>query len=105
VLHSRGDVSCWHRSRPSPLHKSAFRSCYIVPFVISFFHHCLLPLFGYTDVSHSRIFSFAHRSCYLSSYSSILSHLTISIVVCCLKLKLLVLYYCQVNSNLIDDEC
>ena len=36
--------------------------------------------------------------------SSILSHFTISIVVCCLKLKMLVLYY-RVNSNLIDDEC
>lgn len=26
VLYSRGDVSCWHRSRPSPLHKSTSRS-------------------------------------------------------------------------------
>jgi hypothetical protein len=41
VLRSRGDVNCWHRSRPSPLHRSTFRSYYIVPFFISFSHHFL----------------------------------------------------------------
>jgi hypothetical protein len=81
VLRSRGDVSHWHHSRPTPLHKSTFRIL-----LYRFFRHFFSsPLFCYhcSDIltSHSRIISFAH--CYLSS---ILSHLMISIVVC-LKLK------------------
>ena len=55
VLRRKGDVNYCHRSRPRPLHRSALRFYYTISYVISFSHHCLLPLFGYTDVSHSRI--------------------------------------------------
>lgn len=78
VLRSRGDVNSSHRSRPKPLHKSTLR---ILTIIVSFRHFFLSSLFGYIDVSHSLIISFAHTLMfYLSSYSSLLGHLTISIV-------------------------
>lgn len=62
VLRSREDVKCFHRSRLRPHHRSMHKSYYTFFFSFSFSHH-----FGCTDVSHSRIICFAHRSCYLSS--------------------------------------
>lgn len=45
VLHSKGDVNSWHRSRPRPLHKSTLRILTIIsPFVISSSHHCLITV-------------------------------------------------------------
>jgi hypothetical protein len=99
VLHSRGDASCWHRSRPSRLHKSASRFYYIVPFFISFSHHCFSPLFGYTDVCDSRIIFFAHRSCYhhcIHHYLVILPYPLLS--------EIKIAGIAKGNSNMIDDE-
>jgi hypothetical protein len=92
VLRSREDVSCSHRSQPRPLHKSMLRIL-----LYRFFRLFFSSLFGYIDVSHSRITFFTHLSCLTIIVLILVSHLTISIVVCCLKIKI-------AGINMIDDE-
>jgi hypothetical protein len=96
VLRNRGDVRCCHRSRPSPLHKSTLRFLLYGSFSHLFFSLlCLSALFGYT-MTHAYLFRASFMLPIISSYSSILSHLIISIVVCC-EIKI-------ACNNLTDDR-